>query len=86
MIIPEKGPSKISSLKRRKSNVQKPFVGLINMPRSEDPNPWNCGKSNINKESQYIFGFVSLYLHISWTLLNKFRTQMSRNSNFLYMT
>ena len=52
MIIHEKGPSKISSSKRRKSTVQKPFVGLINVPRSEHPNPWNCGKSNINKESQ----------------------------------
>ena len=49
MIIDEKSPAKISSRKGRKSNVQKPFVGLINVPC---PNPWNCGKSNINKESQ----------------------------------
>ena len=52
MIIHEKGPGKILSRKGEKSNVQKPFVGLINVPCSVHPNPWNCGKSNINKESQ----------------------------------
>ena len=42
---------KKQGVERKKEKLWKAFVGLINVPRPETRNPWNCGKSKIYQES-----------------------------------
>ena len=41
---------KKQGVERKKEKLWKAFVGLINVPRPETRNPWNCGKSKIYQE------------------------------------